>query len=265
MMKKRYPTCIFCQRNDSEPSKEDVIPKWIARSFPGEKKAKFTSLTGAFPGAESPEMEFGAVGKFGWEIAGPCTRCNNTWMSDLENAAKPIMLPLMRGEASMVDATQLIVLARWTLKTTMMYEFLRYESGRYFTKRNRFDFFKSRTIPPHTFMYAARYLGSSAHYSIGGPMLISFPATTTQVPGYSAATAVGELALQVLTFKPPDRVDPGLRVNIPKRSDAVHKPVWPIGLGWSWPPAVALDDEGFKRFATRTVDQLLAPSETSAE
>src|SRR5581483_5589242 len=165
--------------------------------------------------------------------------------------------PLMRGEACHVDATQILTLAQWAFKTTMMYEYLRYKSGRYFSRRDRYDFYQSRRIQPqHTWIFAARYVGESAHHSIGGPMTVSFPDTSAEARGYCATTAVGQLALQVLSYRPPEKFKGSLRVRVPARWDGVHKPVWPVPPGWAWPPRFALDDDGFLKFATRLADTL---------
>src|SRR5258708_4175876 len=95
----RYPRCIFCEQTDSPQHNEDVLAKWIARELAtlANTDAAFIAKTGRLGDSEWPALEYGAKGKFGWEIKGPCRRCNNTWMSNLENDAKPILLPLMRG------------------------------------------------------------------------------------------------------------------------------------------------------------------------
>src|SRR5256885_10757883 len=119
MSKPHYPTCIFCRRNDSEPSKEDVLAKWIAREWPRGKKSRFRYQTGRF-GTSSPDAVWENVGNLGVVTKGPCKRCNNGWMSVLEEKAKPILKPLMRGEASTITTDQKLWIARWTIKTVIM-------------------------------------------------------------------------------------------------------------------------------------------------
>jgi hypothetical protein len=48
-----------------------------------------------------------------------CARCNNGWMSRLEQRAQPIVAPLIRGEASTLDAAAQALTALWVVKTAM--------------------------------------------------------------------------------------------------------------------------------------------------
>ena len=95
-----YPTCIFCQRNDWPPSKEDVFAKWIARTFPGKKKQQFR--VGGGPSIKQAKQLSIEKGKLGLLTEGPCQRCNNGWISLMEEATKPYLLPLMRGEETIL-------------------------------------------------------------------------------------------------------------------------------------------------------------------
>ena len=52
----------------------------------------------------------------------PCSTCNNGWMSDLERATKPILVPLINGEASSLTAGDQVTIALWLAKTAMVYD-----------------------------------------------------------------------------------------------------------------------------------------------
>lgn len=51
-----------------------------------------------------------------------CKPCNNNWMSQLEDAAKPYIVELLTGHGTL-DAEELEVLGRWAIKTAMMCEY----------------------------------------------------------------------------------------------------------------------------------------------
>src|SRR5882724_3160928 len=93
-----YSTCIFCNQNDSKPSREDVLARWIAREFPN---TRWNVRRVKFPmgDPENPQSEdkFVTHGNLGMISRAPCERCNNTWMSALESGVKPILAPLMHG------------------------------------------------------------------------------------------------------------------------------------------------------------------------
>jgi hypothetical protein len=255
----RYPKCIFCEKTDSPQHKEDILAKWLARELAAmaDTKVAFMSKTGRLGDPDWPGIEYGAVGKLGWETKGPCQRCNNGWMSTLENQARPVLRPMIRGHSCTLSSGDLTVVAQWITKTTIMWEYMKYRSGRFFSRSDRVALFASMTVPRDTYIYAARYLGGEPVYTIGGPMRVHFSGSSTEASGYCATLAIGQLALQILCFKRPEHVDETLNIRIPARWDPVHKPVWPIPPGWSWPPSVVLmDDDEFKRFATRVPVQI---------
>jgi hypothetical protein len=51
-----------------------------------------------------------------------CGKCNNEWMSQLETAVKPIILPLLVGAPSVLNADMQSTLARWILMKMMLAE-----------------------------------------------------------------------------------------------------------------------------------------------
>ena len=49
-----------------------------------------------------------------------CAKCNNGWLSELEGAAKPIIAPLIRGEARCLPYEDQALIAAWTCKTALV-------------------------------------------------------------------------------------------------------------------------------------------------
>jgi hypothetical protein len=212
-----YPACVFCEATDSEPSKEDVLPRWIARLFAGHRKARFVSRVGRLGDPSWSGLQFETVGHFGRQTYGPCRRCNNGWLSALEAAAKPVLMPLFRGESHTIEPAALAVLAQWTVKTVLLYEYMRYEEqARYFTPENRRALFASRAIPPRTVVFAARYAGEDGTYGIGGQLPDLFPGAMPRSEAHCSSFAIKQLALQVFSFRPPKNYVGGrVSVSIP--------------------------------------------------
>jgi hypothetical protein len=263
--RQQYAPCIFCGGRDSPQHKEDVIPKWVARELAAiiGTDPSFIARTGQYLDPAWPTREYKAVGKLGWETKGPCQRCNNGWMSDLENKALPILLPLMKGKSRRVSAVDLGILAAWMVKTTVLHEYMHYASDRFFTRLDRYALRESHRIPTDTLIFAARYFGGpAATWAIGGPINIRFQESPTVVRAHTATLALGQLILQSFSFKRVENSDERLYARIPSRWDSVHKPVWPIALtGWSWPPALAVPNEAeFVRFAGRFTDTIHPPT-----
>jgi hypothetical protein len=51
-----------------------------------------------------------------------CQACNNGWMSDVQNKAKPILIPFLTGEWPQLTYAQQVVLATWAIVFNMVYE-----------------------------------------------------------------------------------------------------------------------------------------------
>ena len=63
---------------------------------------------------------------FGLRLTSVCVSCNGGWMSRLETAARPILLPLLRGEEWFIPSDSQQVLALWCTKTALAWDaFLR--------------------------------------------------------------------------------------------------------------------------------------------
>src|SRR5262245_10660338 len=146
----RSKTCIFCDKSHSKaPSKEDVLARWIAAEFP-EAYFEITQT--------KSYKSFKSRGNLGILSRHPCTGCNNGWMSDLENEAKPLLAPMMNGTTLDLTTSQQLVIAKWFTKTIMVYEFMDADVKPYFGRQQRNRFYKSLLIPPLTFIFLAAYM-----------------------------------------------------------------------------------------------------------
>lgn len=74
----------------------------------------------------------------------------------------------------------------------------------------------------------------------------------SKVQAHSSTIAIEQLTLQLFAFRwSPEHHGPRVSISIPDLWANVQKIVWPIQGDISWPPALALDDEGLKVFALR--------------
>jgi len=58
-----------------------------------------------------------------WKAHTVCARCNNGWMSDLENRVKPILIPLFSGQPARLGREEQSQIAAWITLKTMVCEF----------------------------------------------------------------------------------------------------------------------------------------------
>ena len=254
MSRPRYPSCIFCRQTDAPPSKEDVFAKWIAREWPDGAKSQFV-IEGGRTGQEFDE-KWGAKGNMGIVVTKPCERCNNGWMSRLEGRAIPILKPLLWGRATSLQIEDQLVIARWMVKTTMMYEFFRRRSPRFFQPKQRLEFFKHQSIPSRTMIWIGHYVGGRDAWFIDTsdiPLDLSVEGSTVRGYAYSATFTIGQLALQIFAHRWPENL-PVKTVNfkVPGNWRTATHQVWPQGLiDRTWPPELSLDNVSVETLANR--------------
>ena len=110
-----YRRCVFCNKTDSPPSKEHVLARWISREFPNTVDWEMEDIV---TGKRYKHKEINLISRK------PCRRCNNGWMRKLESIAKPILVPLMKGERGSLSVLDQLTVVRWFTKTVIMHEFL---------------------------------------------------------------------------------------------------------------------------------------------
>jgi hypothetical protein len=239
------PPCIFCDNAASRHPKEDVLPKWIAREF-GDEVWRIQS--------EHSDRVFGARNHLGLVSREVCERCNHEWMSQLESAAKPILVPMMHDIALELTPQHQHIIALWFLKTCIMHEVLHDENPRYFSVVDRKALMSFGATPPATFIFLGRYIGSFDIITRENPMDLFFRDGEDPVMyGYSATFAIKQLALQLFTFHAPKNLpdDSTIRFKMPADWDRVTIQIWPVLGNARWPPPFFFDDEGFELFANR--------------
>jgi len=111
-------TCLFC--GNAADTKEHLFPDWVNDLYPA-----YT-----LGGARADVFQIGPKQTQMWsyradEVASlteraVCDSCNNSWMSRLEKAARPILRPLILGQPRTLSMTEQLLAATWAVKTTMV-------------------------------------------------------------------------------------------------------------------------------------------------
>ncbi|MBM0228216.1 hypothetical protein [Micromonospora sp. ATA51] len=100
--------CRFCGATNRQITNEHIWPDWLRDYLPAVRQ----------PGHS--ERWSSAAGRDRWrqpiltaKVRVVCDGCNNGWMSQLEEAAKPIVGPMVVGQAVELDATAQQIVANW--------------------------------------------------------------------------------------------------------------------------------------------------------
>lgn len=247
----RFPPCVFCGGSDTPQHKEDILPKWIARPWP----KSFIRVKGI-----NSDREFGARGHLGLVVRGPCQRCNNTWMSELESAAKPLLLPMMKGEPTALAPEDQGTIVTWLTKTCMMMDLAASDRARkHFRPRDLARFFADRSVPANTSVYLGAY--DMQHVGVKTrdyTMTFDAPGRHLgmgEIAAYSGTIALGRAVLQLFSWHRPEGYLKPLPFTPPLFWESVLTTIWPVGQTYRWPPRVGLADTEFELFANRWTNQ----------
>ena len=155
--------CRFCSTAyGAGRAREHVIPRWLLDEL-GVRQETISPTHFAQDGSalstrthRLDELLEGRV----------CAACNNGWMSELENNAKPALCALMNLERRVVDlsAAERVVLARWTAKTA----FALNSASNYPKNIPAEHFMELRAadppLPDRTAVYAQQHDGTAPFY-----------------------------------------------------------------------------------------------------
>jgi hypothetical protein len=231
--------CIFCGGHGI--TAEDVWPRWLGRVFGRNRLPGPMTVSFSVSGAAREEM--------GWQAARikikakvVCSRCNNGWMSDLEQAAEPILAPMLDvARPSVLDTAGQITAATWATKTAMLFEYARPIPGtEHFSDVDRKALMDDLVPPSGVVVWLGRFVGQNnfcdylAH-SLGSP-------NTRAQAGLVSTFLIGYLVVQVFAYHLRElgvrnryrmKVRPG-----PWPQSLIQ--VWPVASpGLTWPPALA--------------------------
>ncbi len=110
-------SCIFCSATTGL-SREHLLPDWLQGVFPD---VDFVTHYRVIGRSEHDRREWDAR-PFRDKVRFVCHTCNNVWMSQLEDAVKPIMIPMLKHGPCVMDRRAQELLATWALKTCLVFQ-----------------------------------------------------------------------------------------------------------------------------------------------
>lgn len=222
-------TCIFCGDTDSPLSKEDAWPKWLNAllQIPDGKTAGLV-----IQGAGEQRHEKPGMTRIHPSITKKvCRVCNNGWMAKLEGKVKPILEPLVRGEARLLSEADQRLLARWAIKTAMVLQHtIPGETG--FPPIDVYRWVMENDEPPvrHR-VYIADTFGEN-HVRWNGTKAIHVGTDHGPPNAFVTMLVAGSVAFQVIA----DFRDPR-RGGITPIALALFDRIWPVRRPLQWPSA----------------------------
>jgi hypothetical protein len=105
--------CVFCG-STSNLTREHVLPDWLSQiDLDRAPSAHQSGRLNKVPRQWSSKP-------FKTTVKMVCAACNSGWLSGLESAARPVLTPLIRGEARRLPDDDQALIAAWTCKTALV-------------------------------------------------------------------------------------------------------------------------------------------------
>ncbi len=218
--------CVFC--GGTPLTNEHLFPQWVAntvlkdpRGYPLDSRKRVRMVDGT-------ERRWESTTPLAFTARTVCKTCNNTWMSEIENQAKPYLEP-------MITASSPVVLdepAQGAVATWMVLRFLiARSSGSQPWPDETHQLFRwfgdNRVVSPSCFVWVGMYKGGLPAYFEVGPY---HPPGATGVPhGALFSCVIGYLIFKICIVR-----DWGTVLSYPGRGLAKIAP--PVASQVEWPP-----------------------------
>jgi hypothetical protein len=236
--------CTFCCESNTPADNEHLIPKWMARLYSESTWAVENTLT-----------KYVRKGYKYVPLTVPwCKPCNGGWMHDLEDAARPILIPMIEGQHTLLSPTDQELIKAWFCLRAMVHDVdaeKRAPRPRYFKDEEHHQLAATKTCDPYYRFYVGKYTGSEPgllrenHFDTSffrrGQNRYEGPVTR----GYSMTLVFKHLVLQVMCAKSDEPFDFALR-DIRTFCFEFGEP-----FGITFPPPFRFSDKTIEDFAQR--------------
>jgi hypothetical protein len=136
--------CIFC--NGPRLSKEHVWADWLKAYIPMEMTKHSTGIAIVNKTNTESSIKPNTGDPRRRTIRVVCKTCNEGWMSKLQEKAKPFLLPLIKGERTVLGEEAQKVIAAWAAMAIMVAEFfVQHRSAIPYTERESLR--QTQTVP----------------------------------------------------------------------------------------------------------------------
>lgn len=124
-MSKPQKFCIYC--GGPGLSKEHIFADWLRAYVPRELSEHRAEFTVMFPHKTEKTLERRTGDTHARRLRRVCLACNRGWMSSLQEAAKPYLVPMLEGRQVSLHRRAQKAVAGWIAMTAMTAEYLNEE------------------------------------------------------------------------------------------------------------------------------------------
>jgi hypothetical protein len=269
--------CVFCEGGavpGNPMTREHLWSAWMTDKglLPGssayvEFKHYFRGKLGSLIGKFDRERQGGANTK---TVKAVCKKCNSEWMSALETSVQPYLIPLMQGEAIVLDDVARLVLTQWMFMKILVAEHNSYRghpADPIYSQAARTAFMNDRTIPEGLDIWIGRQFPQKWRTAIHrhavtmgvstSPIIPEFPPSGRAKNMQAVTWGISRLSVYFVGIN-----DPAVIATIAFGDLAPLVRLWPLdGADISWPPpGMPLPDAGMDQLTKMLGAFLEGPS-----
>lgn len=251
---KRAKACAFCGNDAVELSGEHIFSAWIDRLFDS------AGYNWHFTDPDSRETIAWSQKNLNQKLKVVCAKCNNEWMSDLENdIAKPALTNMIRdGDPEILASKSQVSLATFAFKSAVVANHANLNGEPFFTPAARNRFRSSLELPPGVQMWVSAFQGIYKRSGVFNSYYLvpNSPAKPwCDLEFYVFTFVAGHLAFQVLASKWSKLIRKGEPLPVFAQYpewDVAAIPFWPRdNRPVSWPPPAYLSNDSVHEFIQR--------------
>jgi hypothetical protein len=183
-----------------------------------------------------------------------CRKCNNEWMSRVENKTKAIIACMFEDLTIPLDRQQQTLLSNWAVKTSMVLDSIKNpeSNSRFYRKPECVTFRERRIIPDRTRIWIGRS-SLSALGAYGTDVTIFTPQGAPLGFGAATTIVIGHLALQAMAMRIHAGFEDKTITDVEPKPGDWHNmlvQIWPISGGSViWPPRITFTNSGPRSIA----------------
>jgi hypothetical protein len=149
--------CVLCGENEAKMSLEHIYGDWMAVEFPEQERRRQRTIryldpdSGEAVNVSRTETEY----RHQTKLRVLCQdSCNGKWGSQLEDAVRPLLLPLIRGENYQRSREQVAIMATWAAKVAVLLEYMDKPGTRMIPQEHKFHLRQHSEPPPRMVIWA---------------------------------------------------------------------------------------------------------------
>ena len=247
--------CIFCQlpkKMTNEHIWGDWTKDYVERTSNKHDHAQVYVPKPCEP--EPADIRIRAGDPLNSQVHVVCADCNSGWMSRIQKAAKPILVPLFDGKACTLSESDQVIISAWIAMATMTSEYLSRDKRRIaVTQTDRKWLMDCQSAPSGWCIWIGRYKRQNWPTQW---VKASFPVLNTDdLPDVvsdddrrptlqTTAFTIGQLFAFSMSSHFPE-IPPGWDWRTAPRARDLLRRIWPP-TGWAikWPPNSLTDTDG---------------------